>query len=201
MGNKAKSWTPAVGVADDWGQSGVLALPRPKFALRMLLAVLSVLFLLIFTSYLVRMDVPDWRPLEEPWLLWVNTAFLVLSSGFMQAARVRASAPAVERVRGLLLVAGFFAFAFLLGQLWVWKELVDQGYFLAANPSSSFFYLITAIHGLHVVAGLVAWGRTTRRLSSREDPGAIALGVELCALYWHFLLIVWLVLFGLMLST
>ncbi len=201
--SKAKSWTPSVGVPEDWGTVKLMSLATPRFALRLLLTVLTVLFLLIFVSYLVRMGVYDWRPLSEPLLLWGNTAFLVFSSAGMQAAKIGASAGDRNKVKIALAVGGGFAISFLLGQLWVWRELNMQGYYLSTNPANSFFYLITTVHGLHLLGGLVAWARNMRRLHNHGNIEfeQLSMSVELCALYWHFLLIVWLILFGLMLST
>ena len=76
--------------------------------------------------------------------------------------------------------------------------MMDAGYFLAANSASAFFYLITAIHGLHLLGGLVVLGRTGTRVWHGADTGRVRLSVELCSLYWHFLLLVWLILFALM---
>jgi cytochrome c oxidase subunit 3 len=80
---------------------------------------------------------------------------------------------------------------FLLGQIWAWGVLHKLGYFLNTNPSSSFFYLLTAVHGLHLLGGLIvaAW---TVRLSER---------LQLFVTYWHFLTAVWVVLFGLIVLT
>jgi cytochrome c oxidase subunit 3 len=98
-------------------------------------------------------------------------------------------------------VGGFFAFAFMLGQLLAWQQLIEAGYYAHTNPANAFFYLITGFHGLHLLGGLVAWGRTTIKLLSGSEIASIRTSVELCAVYWHFLLIVWVILFGLMLST
>ena len=74
-----------------------------------------------------------------------------------------------------------------------WRELDAGGFFLTANPANSFFYLITGMHGLHIVGGLVGLGRTTRKsLGRRQRRRPASLSVELCAMYWHFLLFVWL---------
>ena len=70
------------------------------------------------------------------------------------------------------------------------------GLFSAANPANAFFYLLTALHGLHLLGGLVAWGSTTAKVWRGVDVGDVRLSVELCTVYWHFLLLVWLVLFG-----
>ena len=107
-----------------------------------------------------------------------------------------------ERVgRKGLLAAGVCAFAFLAGQLLAYRELVELGYFVSSNPANSFFYLITALHGLHLMGGLVAWGRTTDKVRRGAEVAKVRMSVEVCATYWHFLLLVWLVLFTLLLLT
>ena len=107
----------------------------------------------------------------------------------------------MDGVKVGLLGAGSFAFVFLAGQLLAWQQLVDLGYFAATNPANGFFYLVTAVHGLHLLGGLVAWGRTAEKVWSGFAPAKVRLSVELCAVYWHFLLVVWLVLFALLLFT
>jgi cytochrome c oxidase subunit 3 len=88
-----------------------------------------------------------------------------------------------------------------LGQLVAWQQLNATGYFMAGNPANSFFYLLTALHGLHLLGGMWVWGRTTMRLFAGADARSVRLSVELCAVYWHYLLFVWVGLFALLLST
>ena len=177
------------------------SLPTATLGLRVFLVVATVVFSLLVAAYADRMSLGDWRPLPEPWLLWPNTAMLVLSSIAMQWARVCAHRGRIDGVRVGLLAGGVFAFAFLAGQLWTWQELAALGYYAASNPANGFFYLITALHGLHLLGGLVAWGRTSDKVRRGFAANQVRLSVELCAVYWHFLLLVWLVLFGLMLFT
>jgi cytochrome c oxidase subunit 3 len=175
--------------------------------LRVYFAVATVLFGLIAFAYLMRMGVGhpgeglDWRPMPKSPLLWVNTAILVLSSLTFQWTRVAARRGQADRVMIGLLTAGFFSFAFLVGQLVVWRGLADAGYFATTNPANAFFYLITMLHGLHLLGGLVAWSRTTTNLWDGAEPAEVSLSVNLCAIYWHFLLVVWLAFFYLILST
>ena len=175
--------------------------------LRVYFAVATVLFGLIALAYLMRMGVGhpgeglDWRPMPKSPLLWVNTAILVLSSLTFQWTRVAARRGQRDRMVIGLLTAGFFSFAFLVGQLIVWRGLADAGYFAMANPANAFFYLITMLHGLHLLGGLVAWSRTTTNLWDGAEPAEVSLSINLCAIYWHFLLVVWLVFFYLILST
>jgi len=193
------------GIAEDIDESSfVSAAPT---GLRVYFAVATVMFSLIAGVYLMRMGVGhpgeglDWRSMPKPWLLWANTAILILSSVFFQRARLAARREQMDRVAVGLLAAGFFSFAFLAGQLTVWKQLADAGYFLTTNPANSFFYLLTTVHGLHLLGGLVAWGRTTAKVWDQVEPAKVSLSVELCATYWHFLLIVWLAFFYLLLTT
>ena len=176
-------------------------MPTVKLGLGVFLAVATVVFSLSVVVYLDRMTFADWRPLPEPWLLWPNTAILILSSVALQWARVAANRGRIDGVRAGLLAGGGFAFAFLAGQLLAWQQLAALGYFAATNPANAFFYLLTALHGLHLLGGLVAWGRTTAKMWRGFEVAELRLSVELCAVYWHFLLLVWLVLFGLLLFT
>ena len=185
-----------------------------------------MLFSLITASYLMRMShgaveghPRDWHTIPRPTLLWINTGVLILASLVWEAARHAARTGHDKRMRDCLFAGGALGFLFLAGQLIVWRQLHDAGYFLAgpslclsdwsgldqpalhfvsSNPTIGFFYLITAIHGLHIVGGLGAWSRAVARLTSGMDVAGI---VTLSATYWHFLLVVWLAMFGLLLST
>ncbi len=77
-----------------------------------------------------------------------------------------------------------------------WGELRDAGYFAQSNPATAFFYLLTAVHGLHLLGGLAVWGRTMSRLLHGAGLPDLRLSVELCTVYWHYLLLVWLALFA-----
>ena len=187
------------GVSADGG--GIFSLPTPQIGLRVFLIVATVLFTLFIVAYADRMAVGDWRPMPEPWLLWVNTALLIGSSVTMHRAWIGADRGRIDGVRAGLNLAGVFAFAFLAGQLLAWQQLVELGYFAASNPANAFFYLLTAVHALHLLGGLVAWGRTAAKVRRGLAAGQVHLSVELCAIYWHFLLVVWLVMFGLLLLT
>ncbi len=193
-----KPWTHR-GTVDD--RHGALSLPAVTLGLRMFLAVVTVLFSLLVISYADRMTFADWRQLPTPSLLWLNTALLVLSSAGLHWAQINVRRGQMEGVQTGLLAGGVFAFAFLIGQVLATRQLAALGYFGAANPAIAFFYLLTAVHGLHLLGGLVAWGRTSAKVWRGYAAVDVRLSVELCAVYWHFLLVVWLVLFGLLLFT
>jgi cytochrome c oxidase subunit 3 len=188
------------GSAGEFPGTGVSSVPVAKVGLGVLLAALGSLFALFISAYLMRMQLADWRPVPKPALLWINTGVLMLSSGALQWTRYAAERGDLKRIKTGLLAAGAAALIFLAGQLFAWQQLTTLGYFLASNPASSFFYLITALHGLHLVGGIVALGWVAERVW-RDRTDQLPLRLELCSMYWDFLLLVWLVLFGLLLLT
>lgn len=196
-----KPWLTAEGAGKAQGDARAFALPRSTLGLRVLLIAISILFSMLVVAYSDRMVLGDWRAVPKPWLLWPNTVLLVFASGAMQWALTGARRGRMEDLRRGLLAAGVFSLAFLAGQILVWRELVALGYFAAANPANAFFYLLTAFHGAHLLGGLVALGRTTVKAYGGADVSQMRQSVRLCAVYWHFLFVVWLVLFGLLLFT
>jgi cytochrome c oxidase subunit 3 len=176
-------------------------LPREKVGLRVFFAVAASLFMLFIVGYRLRMVYGDWVPLHEPLTLWINSAFLLLASVAFQIAKRAAATGKEQTVRRAFYVGGALSILFVTGQLAVWQQLSQAGHFVASNPASSFFYLLTGVHGAHIVGGLVAWGRTLPKLQPGSDAAAARMSVDLCTVYWHFLLLVWVVLFYLLLST
>lgn len=194
-----RPWVERDTIGDAHGHA--VSWPVLSVGLGVLLAVITSLFALFISAYLIRMRLADWSPLPEPGLLWLNTGVLVLTSVAMEWTRMAGRHERTDGVRNGLIVSGALTVAFLIGQLIVWRQLDELGYFAATNPANAFFYLLTALHGLHLLGGLVAWGRTTTRLWSGVALRDVRLSVDLCAVYWHYLLLVWLVLFGLLLVT
>jgi cytochrome c oxidase subunit 3 len=201
----ARSWEGHA-VADD-AHHGINSVPA-KMGLWVFLAVITSLFALFISAYYIRMGghghgaVHDWHPMAEPRVLWVNTMMLILSSVAMQWTRASMAHANLLRARKGLMAAGLLTLAFLAGQFIAWREIRLAGFFSPQNTAVAFFYLLTAIHGVHLLGGLYVWARTLIRMR-RKDIEAIDVrtSVELCTVYWHYLLFVWLVLFALLLST
>ena len=205
----AKSWEAQPASAID---AEAPRWPAQRIGLWVFLAVITSLFGLFVSAYYMRLSghhgtgpAQDWMALSEPPVLWLNTVLLIAASVAMQAAR-KAVRTSVERGFTALLLGGLLTLAFLGGQFYAWGQVRESEFFSPVNPAVAFFYLLTAVHGLHLLGGLYVWGRTLARMR-REDVEtidllqSINLSVELCGVYWHFLLLVWLGLFTVMLST
>lgn len=180
--------------------------PAARVGVIVYFGVITVLFGLISSAYVMRMGMTgmghgamgDWHPMPEPPLLWVNSFLLLLSSLAWEAARVGVRRDRADLMRGALFGAGILGILFLAGQLLLWRQFEQAGYYASANPANAFFYLITALHGLHIAGGLFFWARAVLQLRAGAD---IRLPVELCAVYWHFLLLVWALMLALLIST
>lgn len=190
----ARSW-------EDPGETdagAATAVAPARIGLWAFMAVATSLFALFVSAYVLRMHHGYWCHIELPRILWLNTALLVLGSVAFERARRAANGGRREAVQSALAVGGVLTLAFLAGQWLAWRELSPTMYFVLGSPATSFFHLLTAVHGLHVLGGLWVWGRTTARLAGGAEVIDVRLSVELCTMYWHFLLLVWVVLFAVM---
>ena len=192
----SKPWLE-VGLAGDAQQMQGSSATIAKVGLGIFLAVVGALFTLLISAYLGRMGGADWWGIPIPGLLWVNTAALAASSLALQWAKTEIRPDHRDRLNAALVTAFATAVFFVAGQFLAWRQLISAGYVLADNPSNSFFYMITGLHGLHILGGLFVLGRTAIRARSEPLSARMRLSVELCAIYWHFMLVVWLVLFAL----
>lgn len=167
----------------------------------MFLATVVMLFAAFTSAYIVRRSASDWTPIELPWILWVNTAVLVASSLALEGGRFASRRGKIVSARHGLLAAAGLGLVFLAGQVTAWRELVAQGVYLPTSPHSSFVYILTGVHGVHVAAGLVLLIYTATRMwnvSARRDREA-ATGrlITASATFWHFLAVLWLYVFAL----
>ncbi|CFB61642.1 cytochrome c oxidase subunit 3 [Pandoraea apista] len=174
-----------------------IALPRRRaasqIALWWLMGVIGVLFALMLVAYVMRMSLGDWRPLPPVNALWVNTGVLAAACIVMQSSASQARRGELRRSRRDWDLAGALALAFVVGQLWVWRDLFARHYGVSGNPANSFFFLLTGLHALHLIGGLVAWACLMPR---RLTHATRARRLSLTAQYWHFLFVVWVVLFA-----
>jgi cytochrome c oxidase subunit III len=160
-----------------------------------LLAAITMMFAALTSAFVVRRGLSnDWVETPLPHVLFANTAILLLSSAVLEIARRRLRSGHRADFTRYWTGGSLLGILFLLGQGYAWRELKDAGIFVASNPSSSFFYLFTAAHGLHVLGGIVAlvWV-SVQAITLRLGPGKRT-AVDVSALYWHFLDGLWVYL-------
>lgn len=207
-----KSWEPvAAGSAQAqaamMGPSSRLAIQ--KTALWVFIAIVSVVFLLFFITFITHTQYPGfqalagqpWSPLANTTPLWMNTLLLTTSSFAIHLALIAARRNLPNAAIVAMLVAALFAVQFMLAQLWLWRQLNGMGYSLTSNPANSYFYMLTAIHGLHLLGGLAVLLRTGLLFLRGVTLASVQASLELCTIYWHYLLALWLVLFALLASS
>jgi cytochrome c oxidase subunit 3 len=170
-------------------------------------AAISMFFAAFTSSMIVRQGVtPDWLHFQLPRVMYVSTLVLLASSATLELARRRFAAASdpdgsgTTRDRALvtkgmywMYVTGALGFLFVLGQLLAWRNLRAQGLYLATNPSSSFFYVFTGTHAIHLLGGIGGVLYVLRRL---QKTGGIARksGFGAFSIYWHFMDILWVYL-------
>jgi cytochrome c oxidase subunit 3 len=176
--------------------------PPSSTAIWVFLFAVTMMFAAFSSALIVRKGSSmDWQSFTLPWILYVNTFVLLLSSVTLEVARKRVG----EFMGGLklgaesparwLYVTLFLGFLFVAGQYVAWRQLRAQGWYLATNPSSSFFYLLTAVHALHVLGGLSAlliMITKLNKLTLRRNT------VIATSRYWHFMGVLWVYLIALL---
>jgi len=162
------------------------------------LAAVVMLFASLTSAMVVRKGLSsDWRPTRLPGVLWINTAVLIASSLALARAKTWLSALRRERFLRWWYATTGLGVAFIAGQWIAWRDLGTRGIFLASNPSSSFFYVLTATHGVHLIGGICALFYVVFAMH-RHRPLNIA--VDVTAIYWHFMDGLWLYLFVLLIA-
>jgi cytochrome c oxidase subunit III len=172
-----------------------------RYATAIGIAIVSiVMFFMAMASayiYLRSFKGDQWVPLELPWIIWVNTVLLLLSSGVMELARRRLALAEVRRFRELWFAATTLGILFLAGQLVAWRQFVLAGFYVATNQASSFFYIFTGLHGLHLLGGICALLYVAfRKFETAKVSRAVA--AEVASYYWHFMDGLWIFLLALL---
>jgi cytochrome c oxidase subunit 3 len=148
-------------------------------------------FTALIIAYVWRSHTPPfWDPITLPPTLWLSTGLILASSVVFEISRRMFKRGNYRGASHLFVITGCLGAAFLASQITAWRELVRAGAYLAQNPHSSFFYLFTGLHALHLVGGLIALAVVLLRRNPRREL------VDMVTYYWHFLGILWLVLFG-----
>jgi cytochrome c oxidase subunit 3 len=167
------------------------------------LAAILMMFTALTSAYIVRTaSSDDWQPLTMPRILLLSTALIIISSGTLETARRKLKDASISAHRRWLMLTVALGIGFLLSQLLAWRQLKLQRIYVSSNPHSSFFYLLTATHGLHLLGGLVALVYLSLRTRvPRENQLAVVKAqgaADAVTLYWHFMDVLWLYLFVLL---
>jgi cytochrome c oxidase subunit 3 len=192
---------PADAALLDFPADESVAIPRStavstgQLTVMAVLATAGMLFAGFASAYLVRREGADWVREPLPAILIFSTMILLISSATLEVSR--SALRRGESTAALLWAAAttFLGLAFLAGQLDAWKQLAAQGVYLPSGPYSSFFYVLTAVHGVHLGGGIIALTYLLWRMG-RTPQGRGVMGVfRSCATYWHFVGGVWLLLY------
>ena len=164
------------------------------------LASILMLFTALTSAYIVRAGLSDdWRPMEVPRFLWLSTALILISSVTFEAARRSIKRLEVKAYNRWIALTAMLGLGFLLTQLLAWRQLVAQGMYLSSNPHSSFFYVLTGAHALHLLGGIIGLGylllRSWNKLGTREAIARRQRAAGVVGLYWHFMDGLWVYLF------
>ena len=183
------------------GDDGGRGRPYRRFSARryftgIAVAIVSILmfFMALVSAYVVRKgSASDWATFHFPGIIWLNTAILVASSVTLELARRRLAKSDLSGFRALWWISAVLGFGFLAGQIFVWRQLVSQGVFLATNPASSFFYVFTGAHALHILGGIGALLFVAlRNFDLTKITRSTA--AEVTSYFWHFLDALWIFL-------
>jgi len=174
--------------------------PSPnRYYTGMAIGIVAVLmfFMALASAFLVRKGGADWVPVRIPTLLWLNTLVLVASSVTLEMARKRLGSGDAVSFRKFWTVTTALGVLFLAGQIVAWRILEGQGMYLASNPASSFFYIFTGAHALHLLGGVGALLYVAKRnFNLAQVTQSVA--AEVTSYYWHFMDALWLFLLALL---
>ena len=168
------------------------------------LAAILMMFAALTSAYVFRSGTASWGSIALPRILWLSTALIAASSFSMEAARRAFERADYGAYRRWLMATLALGAGFLVSQVFAWQQLVRQGVYLSSNPRSAFVYVLTGLHGAHLVGGLAAllylFTRAMRNPPRNAETHARRkAGASAVAIYWHFMDGLWVYLFLLLL--
>ena len=175
-------------------------IPSRRYATAIIIGIISIVmfFMAMASAYIyLRAKSDRWVPLQLPWIVWFNTAILLLSSAAMELARRRLALADVAQFRKLWSVATGLGILFLVGQLAAWRQFVLAGFYVSTNQASSFFYIFTGLHGLHLLGGICALLYVSLRKFEKAKVSR-TVAAEVASYYWHFMDGLWIFLLALL---
>jgi cytochrome c oxidase subunit III len=187
------------GGAGDSGSS--FPISKGQVGIWILLTAIIMLFAGLSSAYIVLRGMPTWQNIELPSLLWPNTVILLMSSVAIELSRRAIRRNDTQSMKRWLGVGGVLGLAFLVGQLAAWKQLVNAGVYLPSTLQSGFFYILTGLHGLHLLGGIVGLSVVLGKALKNGLTAFSHEPLKLCAAYWHVMDALWLYLFLLLLLS
>jgi cytochrome c oxidase subunit 3 len=166
-----------------------------KFALWLFIGSVIMLFAALTSAYIVRQAEGNWLSFDLPVLFTISTLVILGSSFTMQFAYWSAKKDNLESVKILVTITAVLGLAFLILQFEGWKDLVSKQVYLVGNPSGSFLYIITGLHGLHLISAIVFLLIVLVATYRYHVHSKNLVQIEMCLTYWHFLGGLWLYLF------
>lgn len=173
----------------------VLAMHPKKFALWLFMASVLMLFASWTSAYIVRQAEGNWLFFDLPTTFYYSTLIIGLSSVTMQLGYFAAKRDLTDRVRTLVLATAIMGVVFLVLQVWGWSQLVSNSVYFVGNPSGSFVYVITGVHGLHIVSAVIFVLVVLQSAVKGRTNSKNMAQIEMCTTYWHFLGGLWVYLF------
>ena len=166
-----------------------------KFALWLFIVTIVMLFAAFTSAYIVRQAEGNWLDFSLPSIFYWNTGILLLSSVTMQWAYNSAKRDDLKNVKTAIFLSIVLGIGFLVGQIFGWGMLVDDGVFFVGNPSGSFMYIFTGLHGVHLISGIIFIIIVLIATIKYKVHSKNILLIEMCNTYWHFLDALWVYLF------
>jgi cytochrome c oxidase subunit 3 len=172
-----------------------LAMHPKKFAMWLFIVSVVMIFAALTSAYIVRQAEGNWLMFELPQLFWITTGIILVSSVTIHWAYLAAKRDNLESVKTATIITTVLGVAFLVGQYLAWGALVESNVHFVGNPSGTFVYVLSGLHGVHIVGGVVFLLILLRSAFKFKVHSKSLTLIEMCATYWHFLGGLWLYLF------
>ena len=177
-------------------QPTITKIPTPKIVLWVAMVSMIMIFAGLTSGYIVRQAEGNWMSFEVPLAFYFSTGLLIASSITMFWAQKAVKRDQLQSIKIALILTLGLGLAFVFSQFLGYNQLVNEGvYFTGGNIAGSFFYVITGVHIAHLAGGILALIFTSGKSIMEKYNSSNLLGIQLCAMYWHFLDFLWLYLF------
>jgi cytochrome c oxidase subunit 3 len=177
----------------------ILTVNKWKFIIWLFIITIIMLFASQTSAYIVRRAEGNWTEFEIPLIFWYSSLVLIVSSIFMQLSLMAAKKDEFGKLKAFISISFLLGIIFLFMQYMGWQNLQSQGIYLKGNPSGSFYYIITGLHGFHLITGLIVMLFSFYSSLKMDIHSKNLVKLEVCTIYWHFLDLLWIYLFGFLL--